>query len=94
MENFDNPADFKTVHLSMEVVALKNARPEVPSMPFFNVLVQGDRYNIQINVAPSSLFLVHLSESLLASLIIDESTRLRTLPWVSVMNFRSISLKS
>ncbi|KAG0580510.1 hypothetical protein KC19_4G178800 [Ceratodon purpureus] len=43
VENFDNPADLKTVHLSMEVVALKNARPEAPLVPFFYVLVQGDR---------------------------------------------------
>ncbi|XP_024391254.1 uncharacterized protein [Physcomitrium patens] len=43
VENFDNPADIKTVHLSMEVVALKNARPEAPLVPFFDVLVQGNR---------------------------------------------------
>ncbi|XP_024373820.1 uncharacterized protein [Physcomitrium patens] len=43
VENLDNPADLKTVHLSMEVVALKNARPEAPLVPFFYVLVQGDR---------------------------------------------------
>lgn len=47
VENFDNPADIKTVHLSMEVVALKNARPEAPLVPFFDVLVQGNRYIIR-----------------------------------------------
>lgn len=44
VENLDNPADFKTVHLCMEVVALKNARPEAPAVSFFHVLVQGSRY--------------------------------------------------
>jgi hypothetical protein len=73
VENFDNPADLKTVHLSMEVVALKNARPEAPLVPFFYVLVQGDRYNIRIDVAPSSPSLVYLNQSLVAGLILDES---------------------
>lgn len=56
VENFDNPVDLKTVHLSMEVVALKNARPEAPLVPFFNVLVQGDRYIIRIGLCFSIPF--------------------------------------
>ena len=80
MENFDNPADLKTVHLGMEVVALKNARPEAPLVPFFSVLVQGDRYDINTYVVPSSFSMVHLT-----GLILDE----RTVPLVSVRNFRS-----
>ncbi|BBM97058.1 hypothetical protein MPTK1_1g02700 [Marchantia polymorpha subsp. ruderalis] len=43
VENLENPADLKTVHLSLEVVAPRNARPEAPSLTFFHVLVQGDR---------------------------------------------------
>lgn len=50
VENLDNPADLKTVHLSMEVVALKNARPEAPLVPFFYVLVQGDRCTIRLGL--------------------------------------------
>ncbi|KAL2649598.1 hypothetical protein R1flu_017726 [Riccia fluitans] len=43
VENLENPADLKTVHLSLEVVAPRNARPEAPSLTYFHVLVQGDR---------------------------------------------------
>jgi hypothetical protein len=42
-------------------------------VPFFYVLVQGDRYNIRIDVAPSSPSLVYLNQSLVAGLILDES---------------------
>ncbi|KAL3702130.1 hypothetical protein R1sor_020152 [Riccia sorocarpa] len=43
VENLENPADLKTVHLSLEVVAPRNARPEAPSLTYFHVLVQGVR---------------------------------------------------
>ncbi len=43
VENLENPGDLKTVHLSMEVVASRNIRPEAPSLSLFHVLVQGDK---------------------------------------------------
>ncbi|CAM6083476.1 unnamed protein product [Calypogeia fissa] len=43
VENLENPADFKTVHLSLEVVAPRNARPEAPSLTYFHVEVHGGR---------------------------------------------------